>query len=307
MFSLFRCNHCGKLSLYQCCDCNTDLCKDCFRQNHLSFYPHHFVKGINDSFLLKDSFNVNVKPVNIAVTSDIKCLPNGDVIVADVLGKRVMTFSVIGKQKHVIQLKYRPKIMNAVDNNTIAVSLYTNNVAIINIEKKYIEYINSTSIKSEIVSLTCIKKEIYVGDGFSIVVMDILGHFQRRIELKVRPYDMCFDVQSQLFYCIDEFSRKLISFDCDATITFTFPEPDTNTNCIKRFTLDNDGNMLVLSKHVNDELACVIKVYSKGKASDVVISNVKLPQNLTNFSICFHHSSKSVLIGVDATVYVYTI
>ncbi|VDI57799.1 Hypothetical predicted protein, partial [Mytilus galloprovincialis] len=134
-----------------------------------------------------------------------------------------------------------------------------------------------------------------------IKVVDSSETEQRGIKLSFTPYDMCYDVQSQRIYCIDYKNRKLNCIDRDGNIIFSFA--DTNVTNLHRITIDNDGNVLVLCIKRGDSLDCVIKVNSGGKLSEVVITNIEMPDIFSCMS--FHRLTNTVVIGVDTYVYIY--
>ncbi|CAC5373147.1 unnamed protein product [Mytilus coruscus] len=257
-------------------------------------------------FIFNCKFSVNESSTDRFI-SDSECLPNGLVIVAcyNLLGTQfeVMAFSVIGEKTHVMRLEKYPKRMVVVDQNTVAVFLINNSVAIVDIQQNHVKYLRDIAKNQSLGSFICIENQFYVGDELGITVIDMSGDINRRIKLSFVPHEMCYDVNSQRVYCINSDYSKLIGIDRDGTIIFTFADP--NWTKLKSLTIDNDGNVLVLRTNAVHDLGSVIKVDSNGKTSDVVITNIQLSEFNLNSCICFHHSTNSVVIGVHSTVYIY--
>ncbi|XP_063411252.1 uncharacterized protein LOC134694185 [Mytilus trossulus] len=78
---------------------------------------------------------------------------------------------------------------------------------------------------------------------------------------------------------------------------------DPSMTNLRRLTIDNDGNVLVLCEKEGDCLGYVVKVDSNGKKSEVVISNINT--SLDEPLICYDPSTNSEVIGVHDTVYIY--
>ncbi|CAC5410851.1 unnamed protein product [Mytilus coruscus] len=130
------------MSVYKSYECNKSLCKDCSRKhNDKNKYQSHLMQLISDSFILNCKFSLEDDFLSERIISDIKCLPNGKVIVAVYEKREVMTFSVSGKQRRVIQLEYSPKLIDVVDKHTVAVLLIANIVTIIDIQQNHVQYI----------------------------------------------------------------------------------------------------------------------------------------------------------------------
>ncbi|CAG2236408.1 unnamed protein product [Mytilus edulis] len=294
-----KCNSCKNMSVYKCYDCNKLLCRDCSRKHdNEENYQRHVIQLISDSFILNCKFRVT-RNIHNDTINDLKCLPNGELIVSIAIEKTVKTFSAIGIQRHNIHLEYNPLKMIVVDKNTVAVIFINRSLAIVDMQQNHVQNIRNIASSRAFIY---IENEFYMCDGFDIVVRDMSGSVKRRITLSFTPYDMCYDVDSQHIYCIDREHSQLICIDRDGNDIFTFTDPNmTNLN---DFTIDDQGNVLVLCrKEDNISRYCVIKVDSNGEKSEVVITNIKTSSY--NPRICYDHLTKSVVIALDDEVYIY--
>ncbi|CAC5379377.1 unnamed protein product [Mytilus coruscus] len=290
------------MSVYNCYDCNKVLCEDCSRKhNDENKYQSHLMQLISDSFILNCKFSLDPNSPYYRSISDIKCLPNGEVVVA-VLGQpEVMTFSVSGKRRHVIILEECVWKMDVLDKNTVAGFLKNHSVAIVDIQQNHVQYVRGTAEGCRIGSLIYIENQFYVVNTLGIIVIDMSGSVKRRIKLSFTPYVMCYAGDSQRIYCINSDNSELICIDRDGTIVFTFTDPSM-TN-LKTLTIDNEGNVFVLCRKGDDNSGYVIKVDSNDKSSEVVITNIKM--STYRSCICFHSLTNSVVIGEDDKVNVY--
>ncbi|CAG2191118.1 unnamed protein product [Mytilus edulis] len=216
------------MSVYKCYDCNQVLCRDCSRKHgNTEKYSTHLMQLISDSFILNCKFPLEDDIYGIRFISDIKCLPDGEVVAA-VYNKgklELLVFSISGKRRHVIQLDNIPRKMDVVDKNTVAVLLEKDIVAIIDIQQNHVQYIRNIAIPYSSDTLIYIENEFYISDKHGIVVIDMSGSVKRRITLSFTPCDMCYDVDSQRIYCIDSDTSKLICIDRDGNNIFTFTDP----------------------------------------------------------------------------------
>ncbi|VDI65637.1 Hypothetical predicted protein [Mytilus galloprovincialis] len=290
------------MSVYNCYDCNKVLCEDCFRKhNDEKKYQSHLMQLISNSYILNCKFILeDNSPYNRRI-SDMKCLPNGEVVVA-VLGQpELMTFSVRGMRRHFIELKESIWKMDVLDKDTVAGFLKNHSMAIVDIQQNHVHYVSDTAEGYRIGSLIYIENQLFVVNTSGIIVIDMSGSVKRRIKLGFTPHDMCYAGDSQRIYCIDSENSELICIDRNGTIVFTYTDPSM-TN-LKTLTMDNEGDVLVLCGKVEDNSGNGIKVDSNGKSSEVVITNVKTSRDNC---ICFHRLTNSVVISVYNEVYIYT-
>ncbi|CAC5390359.1 unnamed protein product [Mytilus coruscus] len=303
-----KCNFCKNMSLYKCYDCKYFLCKDCSRKhNDENKYQSHLMQLISDSFILNCKFSVEDDIHGERLISDIKCLPNGEIVLV-VKSNQVITFSVSGKQRHVIQLEEHSSVMDVVDKNTVAVLLEKKrnvnySVAIVDIQQIHVQYIRDIAVKCCLGSFIYVENQLYVSDLFGITVINMSGDVNRRFDLSFTPYDMCYDVNSQRIYCIHSDNSELVCIGRDGNNIFTFVDP--NLKNLGGLDIDNEGNVFVLCKNADDDFGCVIKVDSDGKSSDVVITNIQLSEFYQDSCICFQLLTNSVVIGTYQTVYIY--
>ncbi|VDI72376.1 Hypothetical predicted protein [Mytilus galloprovincialis] len=291
------------MSVYNCYDCNTVLCKDCSRKHKdENKNQRHLMQLISNSFILNFKFRATLFSYHKSI-SDIKYLPNGELIVLIARENAVKTFSVTGIQRHNIRLEDNPLKMTVVDKNTVAVLLINRSLAIVDIQQNHVQYIRDIAIPYSSDTLIYIKNEFYISyfimrDG--IVVIDMSGSVKRHIPLSFTPYDMCYDVDSQRIYCLDREHGKLICIDRDGNGIFTFTDPGM-TDLID-LTIDNEGNVLGLCRN-DDSSGNVIKVDSNGEKSKEVITNIKTLYVYPR--ICYDYFTNSVVIASDIEVYIY--
>ncbi|XP_071149137.1 uncharacterized protein [Mytilus edulis] len=298
-----RCNYCKNMSVHKCYDCNQVLCEDCLRR-HESMYQSHSMQPISDSFILNCIFPLEDVNHGNRLITDIKCLPDGEVVAA-VENKdltELMVFSISGKRRHVIQLDKIPRTIDVVDKNTVSVLIENDSVAIVDIQQNHVQYIWDFAIPYSSDAFIYIENEFYIGDKYGIVVIDMSGSVKRHIKLSFTPYDMCYDVDSQHIYCIGIDRSKLICIDRDGNDIFTFTNP--NMTDLTDLTIDNDGNVLVLCEKEDDNSRySVVKVDFNGGKSEVVITHINTSSSYP--CICYDHLTNSVVIGLDNKVYIY--
>lgn len=203
---------------------------------------------ISDSFILKYKCSLDdIRPYHRSI-SEIQYLSNGELVVSACPSKLITVFS--GKQKHTIRLKSFPRSLNVMDKNTIAVYLKNNvylenhSVAIIDIQPTHVQYIRIIEIPSSTGTFIYIDNQFYFGDEFGIIVIDMSGSLIKRITFSFTPYNMSYDCDSQHVYCIDINKRRLLCIAIDGNIIFIFTDPGMKN--LRRITIDNEGNVLVL-------------------------------------------------------------
>ncbi|VDI05210.1 Hypothetical predicted protein [Mytilus galloprovincialis] len=294
------------MSVYKCYDCNQVLCRDCSRKHdNTEKYSTHLMQLISDSFILNFKFPLEDEIYRQRFIKDIKCLPDGEVVAAvyDLHISELMVFSISGKRRHVIKLGNIPRKIDVIDKYTVSVLMENDNVAIVDIQQTHVQYIRNSAMPNGLgTSFIYIENELYEGYEYGIVVFDMSGNFKRANTLSFKPYDMCYDVDSQHIYCIDRITSKLICIDRDGTTLFKFTNP--NMTNLTDLTIDNEGNVLVLCKKEDDLTGYVIKVDFNGEKSEVVISNINTSR-FDNPRICYDHLTDSVVIVVCYTVYIY--
>ncbi|CAG2219268.1 unnamed protein product [Mytilus edulis] len=248
---------------------------------------------------ISDTFIMNCKWQIEQHVCDIECLPNGEIIVASWFYPQIILFSVSGKQRAALQLESKPSQIVVVDKTTVAVFLLINDLAIVDIQQNHVQYIRNNAIPNISDTLIYIENEFYISNKNGIVVIDMSGSVKRRITLSFTPCDMGYDVDSQHIYCIVSEHSQLVCIDRDGNDIFTFTNPN-----MTNLTIDNEGNVLVLCKKKYNPSGHVIKVDSNGEKREVLITNIN-PSRIVDPRICYDHSTNSVVIGLDDTVYFY--
>lgn len=306
ILSLLRCSHCEEMSVYKCYDCSIDICTNCFgKHNDDNKDPIHVMQPFTDSFIINCKFSSGIDFYGL---TDMKCLSNGMFVATsmNVLCSKVMTFLVSGKRLDPLQFSNENSCNIAIiDENTLAFLMSRQYFYVAIVQQGKVGYIQNKDLKMDCENhpFIFIKKHFYVCDKLGIAVVDMSGTVIRRIDLSFTTSDMCYDVDSRRFYCLDSANSKLICIDRYGNDIFTFADP--NIINLTGITIDKEGNVLVLRINREYAFGSVIKVDSNGKSSDVVISNIRWSKSYMRSCICFHHSSNSVAVGVSETVYIY--
>lgn len=266
---------------------------------------HHSVQPLKDNYLLNYKFpNDDEKPC----ICNILCLPNGFLVASYKKESIIMTYSLNGKEKPCSTLKINsPAVkMTVVGKDTVMAILNPFEKLIVVIpsfqHKPVIKYINSDNNSWDPnLPLICIKQMLYIAVESNLIVRDMSGNIRNTIKLSFKPVDLCNDAQSGRIYCTNKDRSKLICIDMDGNSIFTLHFTDTNIGNPCSLTMDDDGNVIVLS----EKKCCkfhVIKVDPDRKSTDLIITN--LETNL-NPLICFDRATQSIVIGCYDTFHVY--
>lgn len=95
--------------------------------------------------------------------------------------------------------------MVVVDQNTVAVDIYDNSLALVDIQQNHVKYIRKITMPYSLgTSFINIENEFYISNEFDIVVTDLSGSVKTRITLSFTPCDMFYGVDSQRFTVLIE-------------------------------------------------------------------------------------------------------
>ncbi|CAG2185895.1 unnamed protein product [Mytilus edulis] len=170
------------MSVYKCYDCNQVLCRDCSRKHgNMGKYSKHLMQLISDSFILNCKFYLEDNIYGSRLIRDIKCLPDGEVVVTvyNEGSPELLVFSISGKRRHQIHLDNIPRTMDVVDKNTVSVLMKNDSVAIVDIQQNHVQYIRNSVMPYSSGTFMYIENEFYIGYEYDVFVLDMSGKLKR--------------------------------------------------------------------------------------------------------------------------------
>lgn len=296
------------MALDLCFDCGTVLCQKSSRKHKQKIInSHHSVQPLSDKYIINFKLSLDEQATCI---SDVQCLPNGFIVASYRTDNKIVILSVNGKKKHCTRVTINTPIfkLTVVDADTVMAILNPSEkltVATSSIRHTPVisnKYMNNGNISWDPKwPFLYIEQLFYIVVNSQMIVMNMSGCIERRMDLSFTPVDICNDINSRRIYCVDEKHSKLICIDMNGNTIFTLNFTDKNIGNPCSLTMDDDGNVIVLS----EKECClfhVIKVDPDRKSTDIIITKLETDSNPI---ICFDSTTKSVIIGSDDTFYIY--
>ncbi|XP_071160946.1 uncharacterized protein [Mytilus edulis] len=195
---------------------------------------------------LKKKIEVKQKGV-LMWLSGCSILPNGNVLIANSLGKCVvMEYSEDGKHIRDIQCSHRPFDLTIIDTDRIAVT-YGNkkNIEILNI--KYIKVESKVKLENDCYGISYQDNKLFIKSG-GIVITDIKGKVMKKLNIGCELYlkttkDRIYFINNSIIKCISMTGEKI------------WEHTEKSSSDLQGITVDDHQNVYVTDRESNTLIA----------------------------------------------------